>query len=243
MVSTSIPTLSIAAISSAKAQTHTEYYNTKHGKIATHDQFGHLPTPPPTRPPCAPRSPPRAASAGVRPAGGPLPTTQPPAGRSGTTGGCCSRSRRSTEGGQIGNKSERSCGGSSARRSARIEVPTLAGGLWVDNRRAPRSQTPRATPASMPTSCTCTTRFERHDAVRRVCGRRAGGARGAREQRIWLAEAAAPSPGSKRSTHLWTLRWRERSSSTRRARRRQGSRPYWSAKIFAGLNVGYTDMV
>ena len=34
MVSTSIPTLSIAAISSAKAQTHTEYYNTKHGKIA-----------------------------------------------------------------------------------------------------------------------------------------------------------------------------------------------------------------
>ena len=59
MVSTSIPTLSIAAISSAKAQTHTEYYNTKHGKIATHDQFGHLPTPPPTRPPCAHRSPPR----------------------------------------------------------------------------------------------------------------------------------------------------------------------------------------
>ena len=130
MVSTSIPTLSIAAISSAKAQTHTEYYNTKHGKIATHDQFGHLPTPPPTRPPCAPRSPPRAASAGVRPAGGPLPTTQPPAGRSGTTGGCCSRSRRSTEGGQIGNKSERSCGGSRTRCSAYGKVPTLAGGLW-----------------------------------------------------------------------------------------------------------------
>ena len=42
MVSTSIPTLSIAAISSAKAQTHTEYYNTKHGKIATDDQFGHF---------------------------------------------------------------------------------------------------------------------------------------------------------------------------------------------------------
>ena len=33
MVSTSIPTLSIAAISSAKAET--QYYNTKHGKIAT----------------------------------------------------------------------------------------------------------------------------------------------------------------------------------------------------------------
>ena len=33
MVSTSIPTLSIAAISSAKAKT--QYYNTKHGKIAT----------------------------------------------------------------------------------------------------------------------------------------------------------------------------------------------------------------
>ena len=46
MVSTSIPTLSIAAISSAKAQKHTEYYNTKHGKIATDHQFGHLPTPP-----------------------------------------------------------------------------------------------------------------------------------------------------------------------------------------------------
>ena len=35
MVSTSIPTLSIAAIISAKAQKHTEYYNTKHGKIAS----------------------------------------------------------------------------------------------------------------------------------------------------------------------------------------------------------------
>ena len=243
MVSTSIPTLSIAAISSAKAQTHTEYYIDEHAKIGKVDATQDILLSPRAEPPRATRSPPQAASAGTRPPGGPLPTTPPPAGHSGTSGGCCCCSRRSTEGGQIGNKSERSCGGSRTRCSAYGKVPTLAGGLWVDNRRAPRSQTPRATPASMPTSCTCTTRFERHDAVRRVCGRRAAGGRGAREQRTWLAEAAAPSPGSKRSTHLWTLRWRERSSSACRARRRQGSRPYWSAKIFVGLNVGYTDMV
>ena len=79
-------------------------------------------------------------------------------------------SRRSTEGGQIGNKSERSTRGSRTRCSAYGKVPTLAGGLLVDSREVPYAQTPRATPARMRTSCTCTVRFERHDAVRRGCG-------------------------------------------------------------------------
>jgi hypothetical protein len=130
MVSTSIPTLSIAAISSAKAQTHTEYYIDEHAKIGKVDATQDILLSPRAEPPRATRSPPQAASAGTRPPGGPLPTTPPPAGRSGTSGGCCCCSRRSTEGGQIGNKSERSTRGSRTRCSAYGKVPTLAGGLW-----------------------------------------------------------------------------------------------------------------
>ena len=243
MVSTSIPTLSIAAISSAKAQTHTEYYNDEHGKIAKVDAKQDSSLSPRAEPPRATRSPPRAASAGVRPAGGPLPTTQPPAGRSGTSGGCCCCSRRSTRAWTKWDKIERSCGEATVRRSECGEVPTLAGGLRVDSREVPCARMPRATPARMRTSCRCTTKIRTHDTVRWACGRRVGGERGAREQLTRLAVAAVPSPGSKRSTHLWPLHCRERSSSARRSRRRQRRRPHRSAKIFVGLNVGYADMV
>ena len=184
MVSTSIPTLSIAAISSAKGQTHTEYYIDEHAKIGKVDATQDILLSPRAEPPRATRSPPQAVSAGTRPPGGPLPTTPPPAGRSGTSGGCCCCSRRSTEGGQIGNKSERSTRGSRTRCSAYGKVPTLAGGLLVDSREVPYAQTPRATPARMRTSCTCTVRFERHDVVRWACARRVRGGGGARWRRM-----------------------------------------------------------
>ena len=184
MVSTSIPSLSIAAISSARAQTHTEYYIDEHGKIAKVAAKQDISRSPRAEPPRGPRSPPRAASAGMRPAGGPLPTTQPPAGRSGTSGGCCCCSRRSTRAWTKWDKIERSCGEATARRSECGEVPTLAGGLRVDSREVPCARMPRATPARTRTSPTLTTRVDAPDAVRWECRRRAGGERGAREQRI-----------------------------------------------------------